>query len=68
MSDIPEELSVHAKIDRVVEIWIEKGSLSPTAKKKSDKYNEILEKVLDGTYSVEDLDKFIHGHESGEYK
>lgn len=59
-------MSIEGKIDMVVDIWIEKGSLQPSHKNK--KYNEILQKVLDSTLTEKDLDTFIEGHNSGKYK
>lgn len=53
-------MSIEAKIDRVVDIWIEQGSLSATPTAKNRKYNEILEKITATTYTEEDLDKFIN--------
>ena len=60
-------MSIEGKIDRVVDIWIEKGSLSASPFAKNKKYNEILEKVLQGTYKEEDLDKFISLHDDSKH-
>lgn len=62
-------MSIEGKIDRAVDIWIEKGSLPATPSAKNKKYNEILGKILDPlcSWSEKDLDVFIEGHESGKY-
>lgn len=54
-------MSIEAKIDRVVDIWIEKGSLRGSAKEKSVKFNEIYDKVQSGALAEHDLDVFIDG-------
>jgi hypothetical protein len=60
-------VSIEAKIDQCVDIWIEKGSLSPGHKKQ--KFNEIFGKVQSGALTEHDLDVFIEGWkpETGKY-
>ena len=60
-------MSIEAKIDKVVDIWVARGSLSATASAKNKKFNEILEKCLSGMYTEADLDLFIDRSESGFY-
>lgn len=62
-------MSIEGKIDKVVDIWIETGSLSATTSAKNKKYNEILNRILDpkDLWTEKDLDVFIEGHESGRY-
>ena len=63
-------MSIEAKIDRVVDIWIETGSLPATSSAKNKKFNEILNNILDPKHlwQEKDLDIFIERHESGFYK
>lgn len=60
--------SLESKIEKVVEIWVDKGSLSATARAKNEKYDEIMVKVLEGLYTEEDIDLFIHRSISGYYE
>lgn len=60
-------MSIESKIAQCVEIWIGTGSLPATPSSRNKKYNEILEKVLNGLFCEADLDQFIKGHEEGKY-
>lgn len=52
-------INIQQKIDKVVDIWVEEGSLVDTKTARNRKYDDINEKILNGLYVEEDLDKFI---------
>lgn len=53
-------INIQQKIDKVVDIWVEEGSLVDTKIARNRKYDDINEKMLNGLYVEEDLDKFIN--------
>lgn len=61
-------MSIESKIDKVLDIWVAKGSLAPTPSSRNKKFNEIMEKVLCGTYKESDLDLFIERSITGFYE
>lgn len=61
-------MSIEAKIDEVLDILVARGSLSATSNARNKKYNEIMEKLLNGLYKESDLDLFIDRTKSGFYE
>lgn len=59
------DLTIDQKIEKCVDIWIEKESLQPSQRKA--KFSDILGKIQDGIYKEKDLDVFIDGWQSGKY-